>query len=140
RCVTALSRDADPLGDLLGDPAPGVALSFAQLHPIDSRTRQVGLKPGVVGDPAGAPRARDGDWRSVVGAGGRSSLMAPLASATADMGMRAVATSLPGKVRRPALRSGRRGRRVLIPALLFEESGGVLGGDGGRWFGRGRQI
>src|SRR5215213_6554487 len=33
-----------------------------------------------------------------------------------------------------ALGSGRGGRRLLILALLFEGSGGVLGGDGGRWF------
>src|SRR5215212_1612190 len=32
-CVTALGRNADPLGNLLSDPAPGVALCFAQLHP-----------------------------------------------------------------------------------------------------------
>ena len=29
-CVTALSRDADALGDLLGDPAPRVTLSSIQ--------------------------------------------------------------------------------------------------------------
>src|SRR5215208_3786568 len=41
--------------------------------------------------------------------------------------------------RRPALGSGRGGRRLLILALLFEGSGGVLGGEGGRWFDRGRR-
>src|SRR5215218_10014672 len=64
-CVTALGRDAAALGDLLGDPAPGVALCFAQLRPVDGRAGQVGLEPGVIGDPAKKLRARDRDWGPV---------------------------------------------------------------------------
>jgi hypothetical protein len=39
-CVTALGGDADSLGNLLGDPPPGVALCLAQLHPVHGRAGQ----------------------------------------------------------------------------------------------------
>ena len=61
-CATSLSGDADPLGDLLSDPGPGVALCFAQLHPVHGRAGQIGLEPGVVGNLAEKLPARDRDW------------------------------------------------------------------------------
>src|ERR687884_235730 len=67
--------------------------------------------------------------------------MAPLPSGTADTGRGGCRNVAAWKgSSRPALRSVRGGRRLLIIlALLFEGSGGVLGGDGGRWVSCGRR-
>jgi hypothetical protein len=48
-----------------GRPGATCDVCFAQLHPVDGPTRQVGLKPGVVGDPAKKLPARDRDWGPV---------------------------------------------------------------------------